>query len=155
MKLYLDNCCYNRPYDTQTEFKVSMETRAKLHIQDEIRNGKYELVGSYMLEYENDKNPDIMRRTSIKSFQEEFCTEFVSRQNEGPLQGKINEIMEYNIQFKDATHAACAIFSGCDYLLTTDIKFQRRYKGKEIKIINPIDFIQLEEVEAKKEDEHE
>lgn len=61
MKLYLDNCCYNRPYDMQFEFKVSMETRAKLHIQEEIRAGKYELVGSYMLQYENSKNPDIMR----------------------------------------------------------------------------------------------
>lgn len=60
--------------------------------------------------------------------------------------------MGYNIQFKDATHAACAIFAGCDYLITTDIKFQRRYRGTDIKIINPIDFIQLEETEANKEE---
>ena len=52
MRIYLDNCCYNRPYDSQSEFKVSMETRAKLHIQEMIRNGRLELIGSYMLEFD-------------------------------------------------------------------------------------------------------
>ena len=41
MKVYLDNCCYNRPYDSQESFKINMETRAKLHIQEEIKEGKY------------------------------------------------------------------------------------------------------------------
>lgn len=39
-----------------------METRAKLRIQDEIKAGKYELVSSYMLEYENSQNRDPMKR---------------------------------------------------------------------------------------------
>ena len=39
MRLYLDNCCYNRSYDSQSSFKVIMETRAKLHIQEEINQG--------------------------------------------------------------------------------------------------------------------
>ena len=55
MRIYLDNCCFNRPYDDQSQFKITMETRAKLHIQREIMNGKYELVCSSMLEYENSK----------------------------------------------------------------------------------------------------
>ncbi len=41
MRIYLDNCCYNRPYDSQESFKISMETRAKLYVQDEIISGKY------------------------------------------------------------------------------------------------------------------
>ena len=55
--------------------------------------------------------------------------------------------MGYNITYKDATHAACAIFAGCDYLLTTDIRFQKRYKGTEIKIINPVEFVNTVEKE--------
>ena len=77
MRLYLDNCCYNRPYDSQTSFKVSMETRAKLHIQEEIRQGKYELVTSYMTEYENSQNSDVMKREGIKEYQEEYNTSYV------------------------------------------------------------------------------
>lgn len=37
MLVYLDNCCYNRPYDDQTQLKIQMETLAKLEIQQEIR----------------------------------------------------------------------------------------------------------------------
>ena len=56
MRLYLDNCCYNRPYDDQSQIRVSLESQAKLHIQDEIKKGKYELASSYMLTYVNSRN---------------------------------------------------------------------------------------------------
>ena len=37
MKVYLNNCCYNRPYDDQTQIRIHLETEAKLHIQDVIK----------------------------------------------------------------------------------------------------------------------
>lgn len=58
---------------------------------------------------------------------------------------KIEEIMALNISYKDATHIACAIYAKCDYMLTTDIRLLKRYKGNEIKILNPVDFVQMEE----------
>lgn len=149
MRIYLDNCCYNRPYDSQDQFSVSMETRAKLHIQDEIRDGLYELVDSYMLEYENSCNPDDMKRNSIQVFREEYRSFYVPDERHDALNDKIAEIMAYGIHFKDAVHAACAIYAGCAYLLTTDIKFSRKYSGSEIEIVNPVDFIRLEEGEEK------
>ncbi len=57
MRIYLDNCCYNRPFDDQTQMKIHLETQAKLYIQAQIREGKYDLVWSYILDYENSKNP--------------------------------------------------------------------------------------------------
>ena len=57
MRVYLDNCCYNRPYDDQTSTTISLETQAKLKIQELIKNQKIELVTSYMLAYENNANP--------------------------------------------------------------------------------------------------
>ena len=39
MRIYLDMCCYNRPYDPQDQLKISMETRSKLHIQRMIQEG--------------------------------------------------------------------------------------------------------------------
>ena len=147
MRLYLDNCCFNRPYDTQTSFKVNLETRAKLHIQDEIKEGKYELITSYMLEYENAQNPDRMKREAIREYQEKNNTAYVPFERREALQDQIEQIMSYNIAYKDATHAACAIYAGCDYLLTTDLRFQRRYKGTEIVILNPLEFVQMIEEE--------
>ena len=29
-KVYLDNCCYNRPYDDQTQLRIELETKAKI-----------------------------------------------------------------------------------------------------------------------------
>ena len=40
MRVYLDNCCYNRPYDDQTSTTISLETQAKLKIQELIKNQK-------------------------------------------------------------------------------------------------------------------
>ena len=37
MRVYLDNCCYNRPFDDQTQVKVRMETEAKLLILSMMR----------------------------------------------------------------------------------------------------------------------
>jgi hypothetical protein len=53
LKLYLDNCCFNRPFDNQNQLKVYLETQAKLAIQEKIIAGEYELVWSYILDYEN------------------------------------------------------------------------------------------------------
>ena len=147
MRIYLDNCCYNRPYDSQESFKISMETRAKLHIQDEIKKGKYELVCSYMLEYENAQNRDKMKSTSIKKYQDKYFSYYIPIERREKLSEKIDEIMSYNIAYKDATHLACAIYGKCEYLLTTDIRFQKRYKGNEIKILNPLEFVQMVEEE--------
>ena len=147
MRIYLDNCCFNRPYDSQAQFSVSMETRAKLHVQEEIREGLYEMVDSYMLEYENSCNPDEMKRNSIRTFRENFRSYYVPDERHDALDEKIEEIMSYGIHFKDAVHTACAIYAGCQYLLTTDVKFMRCYKGNEIRILNPVDFVREEEGE--------
>ena len=147
MRIYLDNCCYNRPYDDQSQFRVTMETRAKLHIQELIREKRFELVCSYMLEYENAKNPDTIKRDMIKNFQDKYHSFYVPICRRAQLQDKITEIMGYGIQYKDASHLACAVYSSCEFLLTTDIKFLKHYKGNEIKIVNPIDFVQIIEEE--------
>ena len=40
MRIYLDNCCYNRPFDEQAQIKVFLETVAKLSIQQKMREGE-------------------------------------------------------------------------------------------------------------------
>ena len=55
MKIYLDNCCFNRPYDDQAQIRISLETHAKLYIQELVKNKKLDLVTSYVLWYENSR----------------------------------------------------------------------------------------------------
>ena len=51
MRLYLDNCTFNRPFDDQNQLKIKLETEAKLFIQQGFIMGIYDLVWSYILEY--------------------------------------------------------------------------------------------------------
>lgn len=57
VKVYLDNCCFNRPFDDQSQIRIRLEAEAKLKIQEEIRSGNIQLAWSYILDYENSKNP--------------------------------------------------------------------------------------------------
>ena len=64
MKIYLDNCCYNRPYDDQTQIRISLETQAKLYVQDLVKDKKLDLVTSYVLWYENVNSVDDIKETA-------------------------------------------------------------------------------------------
>ncbi len=66
MKIYLDNCCYNRPYDDQTQISIRLETQAKLQVQAKIKIGVLDLVWSYILDYENGKNPFTDKKDAIQ-----------------------------------------------------------------------------------------
>ena len=70
MRVYLDNCCLNRPFDDQRQTRVRLEAEAKLCIQEHIRSGTLELVWSYMLDFENAANPFEERRTTISGWRQ-------------------------------------------------------------------------------------
>jgi len=63
--IYMDLCCFNRPFDDQSQKRILLETEAKLLIQEMVQSGEIRLVWSYMLEYENAANPDLEVMTSI------------------------------------------------------------------------------------------
>lgn len=44
MRLYLDLCCFNRPFDDQSQLLVRLQTEAKLAVQNSIRGGTHTLI---------------------------------------------------------------------------------------------------------------
>ena len=68
MRIYLDNCSFNRPFDEQRQLIVKLETESKLSIQSNILKGKFMLVWSYILDYENYQNPYQDRRNTIQTY---------------------------------------------------------------------------------------
>ncbi|MDR9367311.1 MAG: hypothetical protein RI575_18400 [Balneolaceae bacterium] len=106
MNIYLDNCCFNRPFDDQNQIRIRIETEAKLHLQRKIEEGKLKLVWSYILDYENAVNPFEIRIISIgkwKKKSEMFVTE-----NENIIE-TAETITGYHIKPKDALHIAYAL----------------------------------------------
>lgn len=137
MKIYLDNCCFNRPYDDQTQIRIEIETKAKLYVQSLIVKGICQLVISYILEFENTQNPYLMRKTVIADF---FKFAVLNTEETEEVIYTANKIHQSGIKTKDALHLAAAISAQCAYFLTTDDKILT-YSGTEITVINPIDFL--------------
>ena len=142
MRIYLDNCCYNRPFDEQTQMRIFLETQAKLHIQEQIKNKKIELAVSFISRYENFENPDVIGSMSIAFFFHK-ATIYIGAENYDEIFHKASEFVKIGIKMKDATHLVCAIKANCDYFLTTDDKLIKKYNEKEIIVCNPITFLQL------------
>ena len=140
MRVYLDMCCYNRPYDDQSQIKVSLETQAKLHIQDQIQKKQLELVASYMLRYECGQNPYEMRRRAIMQFVDTHTAAYVGLERKGEIESMAAEIMNTGVKFKDACHVASAIYAECSYFISTD-KRLLKYQTNEIKMVTPIEFV--------------
>ena len=140
MRIYLDMCCYNRPYDDQSSLKVAMETQSKIHIQNLIKAGQYDLIGSYTLDYEVSRNPFEMRRNSIVKFIAENINGYVGEERADILKPMAENIMEQGIKEKDAYHIASAIYAKCKYFISTDIRLLK-FKTDKIKLVTPIEFV--------------
>lgn len=143
LRIYLDNCCYNRPFDDQTQMKIHLETQAKLYIQAKIREGAYDLVWSYILDYENGKNPYEEKRLAIAPWKSIANLSVSEETNEILLFAE--SLAEKGIKAFDALHISCAVSAGCDYYLTTDKKLLNT-PIPEIKIVSPIVFVNELEV---------
>ncbi len=137
-KLYLDNCCYNRPFDNQSQIRIYLETQAKLYIQAKIKEGVYSLVWSYILDYENSRNPYEEKRQAISPWKS-IASECIAEESEAILVFA-ESLSKKGIKTYDALHISCAVFAGCDYYLTTDKKLLNT-SIPEIKIVNPIMFV--------------
>ena len=113
-KIYLDICTYNRPFDIQAQMKIRLETEAKLFIQAGIRSGAYDMVWSYMHDFENNASPYEEKKQSIgawKTLANEYCPSSDDILKAG------QEIQKLGIKPKDALHIACAVSLGCDYFI--------------------------------------
>ncbi|MDR0694217.1 MAG: PIN domain-containing protein [Prevotellaceae bacterium] len=136
-RIYLDNCCFNRPYDEQSNQKIQFEARAKLFIQELVMNKDVELVWSYILKFENSKNPFTAKKDAIAQW-ETLSVLFVDASNE--IVSLAENITQTGIKTTDALHIACAITANCNYCITVD-NHMLKYRNDRITICNPIEFL--------------
>jgi len=139
MRIYLDNCCFNRPFDDQSQIRIRLESEAKLKIQDDIIEGSINFVWSYILEAENTANPFEERERAIREWKQHAIVNI--KENSAILE-KAKNLSQKGVRRKDALHIACAISAGCKYFLTTDDKILNKNEIiEELTIIDPIGFI--------------
>ena len=142
MKVYLDNCSCNRPFDDQSQMRIYLETQAKLYIQQLIYDGCLFLVVSYISRYENWNSPHAKNKITIENFFENAIS-IVDIDKADVIERKANEIMKSGLKSKDALHISCAIEAACDYFITTDDGILKKYRNGEIKVCSPVEFINI------------
>ena len=141
LKIYLDNCCYGRPFDPPSNPTIVFESSAKMLIQTLVVNREVDLVSSFVVYEEVSAIPSEEKRSLIIDFLDNTVI-YVAKDKLGEALTLAAEIMETGVKYMDASHTACAIIAGCDYLVTTDKRLMK-YKSNKINIINPVDFIRM------------
>jgi hypothetical protein len=112
MKVYLDNCMFNRPFDDQKHIRIRLETEAKLYIQEQIKAGNLKLIWSYMIDFENEQNPFAERRDSIKRWKKWASTDVSETFS---ILDQANRLVKRGLNGKNALHVASAIAGQAQY----------------------------------------
>ena len=142
MKLYLDNCCYNRPYDDQTQERIHMEGEAILAIINKCKQNNDEIIGSPALDFEMGQIGNIEKYDKVKNFYTQTITGRFEY-NVTILQRAKELFNGTIIRTLDRFHLAFAENANADVLLTTDDKFEKACSkiNLKIRVMNPLDFL--------------
>ena len=139
MRIYLDNCCYNRPFDDQTQTKVRVETICKLAVQLMMATGRVEYAWSFMLDIESLKNSDVQRRKAVRRWRVSAVSNV---RTSDAIRVRAKEVMQFGIKPQDAIHLACAEAGACDWFLTVDRGILNKVeKLGNMRVANPVEFI--------------
>jgi predicted nucleic acid-binding protein len=139
MKVYLDACCLNRPFDDQSQDRIRLESESIIIILNLLYKGEGKWLGSEALEIEIENSPNIEKRNYLKRMAN-FVHKTIKIQNKETTRAK--QLVEVGFKAFDAMHIACAESEKADVFLTTDDKLlnlAKRNKNKlNIDIRNPV-----------------
>ncbi len=141
LKLYLDNCCYNRPFDDLEQEKINLEAQAIKVILNQYYNGEIKIYTSSAILYEMENIKDDIKRNKILEVYNKLNLTNISFSNK--IKQRAVKLKQFNIKDMDALHLAYAESENTDYFITTDRLLINASKRTDIKIkvINPIDFV--------------
>ena len=110
-----------------------------MEIQHKIRSGALQLIWSYILDYENNRNPYKERKVRIKEWKKYAVDDLEENYK---IIETAKQLTEKGFHKIDSLHSACAIRAKCEYFLTTDDHILKRAKLlNNIKVNDPIGFI--------------
>ncbi len=139
MRLYLDLCCFNRPYDDQSQTRIRLETEAKLVIQQRIRAGECELLWSSSMDFENSKNPFEEHMQAIREWRQLAVACVMA---DAEVVDLAREAMAFGMGKYDSLHAASAIVGKADILVTTDDRFSKRLRQfGRVRVLFPMEAV--------------
>jgi predicted nucleic acid-binding protein len=143
VKIYLDVCCLNRPFDDHSQERIRLESEAVITILG--RSKTLTLLTSDIVDLEIYKIPDedrkqkVMLISSIPKMNIDIDDEIISR---------AKELNKMGFKSFDAFHIACAEKGQADALLTTDDHLLKKAisnrESIKVRIENPLRWLMEE-----------
>jgi len=142
-KIYLDVCCWNRPFDDQTQPRVHLEAEAVLAVVSEIERGDLQLLHSEVVDLEIANTPALELRQRLQAL--------IPHQHryvrcEQKASARALELEQRGFAGIDALHLACAESAGANVFLTTDDRLLRlavRHTDfLRVRVANPLAWMQ-------------
>lgn len=142
LRIYLDVCCLQRPFDDQRQARVHLEAEAVKLILGQVEAGELVWVGSEVIEYEIAQNSDPERALKAMLLAGYAGIRVSIGGDESARAGEL-ELMGFT--GLDALHLACAERAGVAVFLTTDDKLLKRAarlaNDIRVQVANPLEWV--------------
>ncbi len=141
MKIYLDSCCYNRPFDDQSQDIVALESSAILSVINKCYSAEEDVIlGSTILDEEFGYMVDIIKKQKVLNLYKIIVSKIELNDY---IKTRANEFFNFGISGFDALHLASAEYAKIDIFLTTDKKLisRSRQLNLNFKVMNPLTYI--------------
>ncbi len=142
MRIYLDNCSLQRPFDDQSQLRIAEESEAIVEILSAFEVEILLLISSEVLQIEIDRISDEERKEASLQILK-IAAESVPMTPDVLL--RAFEFREYGIESFDALHLASAEAGRAEYFCTTDdklLKRARKLNGLKIKLVSPRELLE-------------
>jgi predicted nucleic acid-binding protein len=140
MRIYLDACCLQRPFDDQTQPRIRVESEAVLAVLAAIEAGDAVLLTSEALDFEVQRIPDEHRRTEALAMLA-LAKERLTLTDE--TEALATKLEQAGVTAMDALHAALASEASADFFATTDDRLLRKLKSNLNLKCQPITLLAL------------
>jgi predicted nucleic acid-binding protein len=141
MKIYLDCCSLQRPFDDKSKPRIAVEAEAVLVVLSLCESDQLTLISSEALHFEIGRIPDQGRKGEALAILK-IAKETVELSPE--IEALARRLEASGIKPLDALHVSFASISKADYFCTCDdklLKKTRNFKGLYCKVVSPTEFV--------------
>lgn len=140
LRIYMDLCCLNRPFDDLSQDRVYLEAEAVLSIISHCEEKKWILVSSGAIDFELLKLPDVDRYEQIQTIYA-VASERIRLTEQTEKRAVF--FQQNGLKPFDSLHLALAEAGKVSVFLTTDDRLLRAAKklNLKIKIANPVSWL--------------
>jgi hypothetical protein len=121
--VYLDVCCFKRPFDDAAVERVRREAESVAAILDAARAGAFALVRSPAHDFENERNPREDRRLATRLWLDAATAPVTAT---AAAAARARELAALGFGPLDALHLAFAEQSAARWFVTTDDRLLKR-----------------------------